>query len=974
MSSSVGQIGLDLVVNKNDFNQQMRGVESLAKKAGLALAAAFSIRSIVRFSKECLNLGSDLAEVQNVIDVTFPKMTKQVNDFAQSAVTAFGLSETMAKKFTGTFGAISKSFGFTEKAAYNMSTTLTGLAGDVASFYNISQDEAYTKLKSVFTGETETLKDLGVVMTQAALDAFALANGYGKTTKQMSEQEKVALRYKFVMDKLSASSGDFMRTSDGWANQTRVLKLQFDSLKASIGQGLINVLTPVIKSLNTLLSKINQVAKGFSDLTAKLMGKKQKGGTGISQAVQDAEDLNASMGDAADGAQGAAKKIKNAFLGIDEINTLPSASGDAAGGGDASGDIPDTSGASDTVEEVQKVNPLLDETIKKAKELAGIFKSGFVSGLGNDFEKSTVRVKEHLNGIKESLSEIFTNQKVVSAANNWSETVTYALGQISGSCISIGQTVAENLIGGIDKYLKQNKDRIKEFIVDMFDIGSDIAEKLGDFSEAFSYVLEAFRSENGEQLTANLIGVFTDAFMGVQKICGKLIRDLLNVIIKPFVDNKEEIRKALEGFLGVCADVCGTIKDTIDQTFGKLNKIYDEHIKPFIDSVAEGLSFLTGEFLDFWNKNVQPMLEKMGQKFKTLMSEHIQPMLDKACELLGSVADALKVLWENVLVPVIDWVINNVLPVVLPILEGIYNAVIECAGFIADAVGGLLTMLKGIIDFIVGVFTGDWDKAWNGIKLIVTGWAEQVFGIFNAALSAITNFFKNKLDFIHTLFKSIFSAIGTVVGNLMGSISSKISDTMNGIKSGISNVLNAIKSGWSNAWTDMKNTVINIFNGIWSGIKGVINSIIGGVESMTNSVIKGINGMITGLNSLHIDAPDWVTKKFGIGSFGFNIPSLGEIRIPKLAQGGYVERNTPRLAVVGDNRQYGEIITPENKMLEVMLAALEEFFTRLQSGGSMQQAAADGGDIIIQNYISSERLDELIITAQQRRNMRTGGK
>ena len=134
-----------------------------------------------------------------------------------------------------------------------MATTLTGLAGDVASFYNISQDEAYTKLKSVFTGETETLKDLGVVMTQSALDAYALANGYSKTTAKTSEMEKVALRYKFVQDQLSAASGDFIRTSDGWANQVRVLQLQFDSLKATIGQGLINVLTPVIKVINTII-------------------------------------------------------------------------------------------------------------------------------------------------------------------------------------------------------------------------------------------------------------------------------------------------------------------------------------------------------------------------------------------------------------------------------------------------------------------------------------------------------------------------------------------------------------------------------------------------------------------------------------------------------------------------------------------------------------------------------------------------
>lgn len=161
MAQSVGEIGLDLVVNQNQFNRQMSGITGLAKKAGAALAAAFAVKKIVDFGKECLELGSDLAEVQNVVDVTFPSMTAQVDQFAKSAASSFGLSETMAKQYTGMFGAMAKAFGFTEQQAYEMGSTLTGLAGDVASFYNISQDEAYTKLKAVFSGETEVLKDLG---------------------------------------------------------------------------------------------------------------------------------------------------------------------------------------------------------------------------------------------------------------------------------------------------------------------------------------------------------------------------------------------------------------------------------------------------------------------------------------------------------------------------------------------------------------------------------------------------------------------------------------------------------------------------------------------------------------------------------------------------------------------------------------------------------------------------------------------
>lgn len=168
-------------------------------------------------------------------------MTAQVDKFAQSAAQSFGLSETMAKRYTGTFGAMAKAFGFTEKEAYDMASTLTGLTGDVASFYNLNQDEAYTKLKSVFTGETESLKDLGVVMTQTALDAYAMANGYGKTTSAMTEAEKVSLRYAFVQDQLSAATGDFVRTSGSWANQVRIMKLQMESFMATVGQGLINL-------------------------------------------------------------------------------------------------------------------------------------------------------------------------------------------------------------------------------------------------------------------------------------------------------------------------------------------------------------------------------------------------------------------------------------------------------------------------------------------------------------------------------------------------------------------------------------------------------------------------------------------------------------------------------------------------------------------------------------------------------------
>ena len=236
------------------------------KKLGKAIAAAKVVEKLYEFGKEAIELGSDLQEVQNVVDVTFTTMSDKVNKFAKDAQKSAGLSETMAKKYVGTFGAMADSFGFTEAEAYEMSTALTQLTGDVASFYNLSQDEAMNKLKGVFTGETEALKELGVVMTQAALDNYALANGYEKTTAAMTEQEKVALRYQFVMDQLSASSGDFVRTQDSWANQSKVLSLQWESLMATIGTGLITELSPGLEFINDkVLPAIGKLAERFAE-------------------------------------------------------------------------------------------------------------------------------------------------------------------------------------------------------------------------------------------------------------------------------------------------------------------------------------------------------------------------------------------------------------------------------------------------------------------------------------------------------------------------------------------------------------------------------------------------------------------------------------------------------------------------------------------------------------------------------------
>lgn len=240
-----------------------------------ALAKLVSSALIARFAKQCIDAASDLQEVANVVDVTFGKNAEVVNKWAKNQAANFGLSETSAKRYIGTYGTMAKQFNFTEEQAASMAIELTKLTGDVASFYNLDDKAAMTKMKSVFTGETESLKELGVVMTETQLNAFALSKGIDKPLKQMNEQEKVLLRYQFTMEKLAHAQGDFARTSDGYANTVRSIKLELENLKIEIGTQLMPVAAQGIAIISSGLRTIGPVIISIAQ-TVRLYGEAWK--------------------------------------------------------------------------------------------------------------------------------------------------------------------------------------------------------------------------------------------------------------------------------------------------------------------------------------------------------------------------------------------------------------------------------------------------------------------------------------------------------------------------------------------------------------------------------------------------------------------------------------------------------------------------------------------------------------------------
>lgn len=650
-TESVGQIGLDLVVNQNQFDRQMRGITNIASKAGKILAGAFAIKKITEFTSACLDLGSDLAEVQNVVDVTFSKMNEQVNNFAQNAVFQFGLSETMAKQYTGTFGAMAKAFGFVESEAYAMSTTLTGLAGDVASFYNITQGEAYTKLKSVFTGETESLKDLGVVMTQTALDQFALANGYGKTTAKMTEQEKVALRYAFVQQQLSLAQGDFARTSDSWANQVRILKLQFDSLRASLGQGFIAAVTPVIKVINTIMGKLVQLANVFSAFMKRLFGVKSDSSSGIGAVASDVssatnamDNLSNSTSGVGSAAKKAAKEIKG-LMGIDEINTISSTGSDSdSGSGDSSGIGNIGMDDWDFSQQEKATDGLLSKVEVFADKVRNIFKN-----ISNFIKKHKEIILSIIGGLVSGIIAFFIAGNwgaitgAIASVIGWIELIPTALG-LAGLAL----TTPAALIAGAVVYLWQTSDSFRNALI------------------------------NGWNALVSALTPYFKAIMGALKLVG----DFLVTVLKPI--------------LFLLWDAWCTVVDNIVKVTMSL---WTNCIAPVVKFLGECLKKIIDGLNEIWQV-WKPTIEKIGE--------------------------ILIVIWNNCLKPVINWLGNEFI-----------QAFRNVGNYIKPILESLKIMFGGLIDFIVGVFTGNWQKAWQGVQNIFRGIFDGLTNIAKKPLNAI---------------------------------------------------------------------------------------------------------------------------------------------------------------------------------------------------------------------------------------------
>lgn len=797
MSDVVGQIALELGIDSSQLTKQLTGASNKAAKQatsifsgmGKKIAAGLSIAAFTKFTKDCLEVGSNVTEVQNVVDTAFKDLSGQADQWASNAMTNFGLSELSAKKYMGVFGQMNDAMGITGKTALDMAENVTGLTGDVASFYNLGTNEAYTKLKSIWTGETETLKDLGVVMTQTNLDQYALNNGFGKTTAKMTEQEKVMLRYQYVTSALSNATGDFVKTQDSWANQTRILSLRFEQLKASLGKGFIALFTPILRGFNNLLAGLQKVADGFASFVQMLTGADVSTSIGsissdIAGIGDDASSAADNVGDIGSAAKKTAKDIEKSLAGFDQINKLTEPTDDSS---DSSGSTGGTS--------------------------SGIGSVDLVPDVSESTSNATSAISDFVNKAKKELDKL----------RKWSaSTFSPSMSRIWDGLTKNTDTAKKNLTSAFN---------------DIRALGPPL---LNYFNGPFTNYLVTWVDTNGSILN----GLF-DSFNTV-------FSDVWNKAAYPILANFVSVGlPMLTDFASQTLSLNGTIFDTFKASW---NSLWSEGVSPAIESISNvwiglvntmagawnewGEPIFTGiktavkttgdVFLDIWNNMLQPVWENALDVIDRVWSEHLQPLLANFLDFVGEVVTCATTIYNNFIAPVVGFLSELLGPIFIAIFDSIGNKVGVVVGTIADLMNDTITEFKGVIQFIKGVFSGDWEGAWNGIV---------------------------------TAFDGIFSGIADIA-------------------------------------------------------KGPINMVIGLINGMLDGLESGINSIVRKVNSLSFDVPDWVPV-IGGDHFGFDLPQVGFGSIPYLAEGGYVKPNTPQLAMIGDNKHQGEVVAPEDKLIDM---------------------------------------------------------
>lgn len=871
---------------------------SLASAIGKVYATYWALFRGFRLLGDAIDISSSLTEVENVVRQTFGQYESLINNFAKTSIEKFGMSELSAKQFASRFQAMGTALDIPQGQMAKMSIRLTELAGDMASFYDVSQEDIAKSLQSVFSGTTAPMRRYGIDLTQATLKEWALKQGLDANVSSMTQAEKAMLRYQYVLAHTTNITGDFARTADTWHNQITMLKENFKALGAVVGGGLINAFKPFIKVLNAVLQKVISFAEMVTNALGSIFGWKYEAskGAGISGLADDIgsasdgmDDLSDAAGSAgkntggiAKNAKKAKKEIQQATRAFDELKVISkqskdntSGSGSGGSGGSGGGSGSGGSGGGDTGKLVQ-TDTIFKKFKSNIKDLEGLGKA--ISGAlinamrGIEWDEVYAKASGFGSGLAKFLNGLFEGQKGTTLFGETGKLIANSLNTVLHGLDSFGTTFnwkqfGNSIADGINKFF-QNFDfallakTLNSWAQGAFDTVTTALSKIS-WKDVWNGAKE-FLSNLDVKTVGIIIGALT-----IKKILGlhlaKTALDIIGTSISKAIAGSLASRLGVEiaANEGISAVLSTALSKKIGGAFATLGTTVSAGVKALFGSGAaeSALSFISP---------VAKAITGIGSvaigaftaisNFVTMLKNGFS-WLNEALMLVG------------VTITAVGAVILGVAAAPAAITAGIVAGVATAAVVVKDhwkEIKGIFSKAgdwfnTNVIKPISGFFKGLWESVsgfFSSLWKDISGVWKTVSGWFNTnVITPIVSFFQGFSKRVGQIFEGLWiivKAVWIVVSDWFKSkVIEPIKKNFELLKSTVSTAFKvlwttvksvwAVVSGWfkehvttpiKNAFSSAKESIQKVFSSAKTAVTGAWNSVSSWFKEHVTTPIK----------------------------------------------------------------------------------------------------------------------------------------
>ena len=837
--------------------------------AKLKMAQA-AVRRLATFISNQINKTNAYIEDMNLFTVALGEFAGEAKEYAEYVGDLMGIDPGEWMRTQGIFMTLATGFGVVNDRAYTMSKNLTQLGYDISSFFNISVEDAMTKLQSGLSGELEPLRRLGYDLSQARLEAVALSLGIDKAVSSMTQAEKAELRYYAIMTQVTTAQGDMARTLEAPSNQLRILSAQVTQAGRAIGSIFIPMLNAVLPYIIAGAKVVRHLASSIASLFGFTMPEVDY--AGIGSIASGAEDATGAVNDTTD----ALKTLQKYTMGFDELNIIDPNSG-SGNIGDLTGqgfdfDLPEYDFIGDLTE--SRVNQIVEDMKEwlgitdDIKSWADLMDTKFgsilttVTAIGIAFGSWKIGVG--LTSTIKTLQGLFTSLSGLTGSAGLASLLKF--GWI-GAIIAVA-------IAGFATLMKTNEEfnaKIKSLwneIKTTFDDAMDgIVEAINAFGfdfENIGEVLKAAWLAFCDLLSPAFIDGFQQTIYFIKWI-GELFKNLINLI-----------RGIFTGDLSLIWD---SVKNIFVSTWNQIKDSTLSTLKSVKDAINVVLGWFGTSLEDIWAS-----IKKGFSKAVTWVDTNvIQPVVNFFKGLWESVSGFFENLWDGIVslwrgagTWFDDKVIQPIVNFFAPIVERI-SAFFEGCWLIIQAVWLLAStwfneyVITPIVDFFKALWedvAGFFEQLWADISKV---WKDVSTWFDKEVVTPVVGFFKGVWTDVSGFFKSLWKDVKGVWENVSSWFDKTI---ISPVKTAFDKMCDAIGGFFDSLWL-----------GIRQGVAKAMNGVIGAVESVLNGIIKGINGLIGGFNKVVQWAADVLGKDWG----GVNLVSevtFNRINVPTYATGG----------------------------------------------------------------------------------------